>query len=667
MSITLNLGFSSGKPWVLQPILNLNLLGENGGLIKGEGKRMTEVSPCRRISTELIMETHNGMLCVDTGFTNVSDEVIKDAVMQVGLGFDADDENITIPHVLYNDNPSADPERLVAKIGKKPGSGVISEEHRLPIPGINVDYYDANKKRYSLSLLSIPEIGDCEDENFWALGAIKTETGVAIQALSGQTMFNGTKDLIYAGKNTLLPYERGYKFLLPGETIRKRLYIDFTPCGRGHGFRELVKRAFEIYKPNNAPYMPHDDVIKCKQNCLDSRYYKDAESSGYHTFGSANSFGNLSRRPSEYYLYGWTGQALRLAICDYKFGNKERAIATVDFFAKNAESKDVPGMYNGYYQTGPKAWYGAGWKEEAKFHYSSRIHGEAMTGLIDFMVMLKEDGQSVDPAWEESIKRACGFLADERYHSDKGIFPMLWHVDGPRSHNINTAGISCVTGLAKAYGYFKDEKYLELAKEKLQLYYNYQAAEFDLPFSRMTMDARCEDKEAGMYFFQACLAMFEVTGDKMYDEWAAISADWIMTFVYFWDNGFKKDSYYHKMGFTSVGWPGVSVQNHHLDVFFPCFEMYEFGKRTGNKMYEHFGRLVYQAFTHGICTKPGEWKFDVIGEQSEQFYHTNYFQSGYPNILPWCNEWRKDVRIWNPSWIIAQVLEPAWYFKRIDE
>lgn len=162
-----------------------------------------------------------------------------------------------------------------------------------------------------------------------------------------------------------------------------------------------------------------------------------------------------------------------------------------------------------------------------------------------------------------------------------------------------------------------------------------------------------------MFFFLAAHALYEVTGEDCYRDWAAVAADWILTFVYFWETGFKPGAYCADKGFRTTGWPGVSVQNHHLDVFFPCWEMASFGKKANLPFYERMGHLVADAFSHGICTTPGEWGFDVPGEQSEQFYQTNFFMSTYPELLYWVEQWRSGIRIWNPSWIIAQVLRPA--------
>ena len=109
-----------------------------------------------------------------------------------------------------------------------------------------------------------------------------------------------------------------------------------------------------------------------------------------------------------------------------------------------------------------------------------------------------------------------------------------------------------------------------------------------------------------------------------------------------------------------TGWPGVSVQNHHLDVFFPAYELHDFGRRIGNPRYEQTGRMVFDAWSHGICRAPGDWEHQVPGEQGEQFYQTNWGRAR-PNV-PWI-AWRGGYNPWNPSWIIGLVLDAALRFR----
>nr|MBA2481873.1 hypothetical protein [Planctomycetota bacterium] len=177
---------------------------------------------------------------------------------------------------------------------------------------------------------------------------------------------------------------------------------------------------------------------------------------------------------------------------------------------------------------------------------------------------------------------------------------------------------------------------------------------FRSPFARSTLDAACEDKEAGIYCFLAAYRAYLATNDPTFAEQARIAGEWISTFVYFWNVGSRAGSICHQEGFSSTFWPGVSVQNMHLDVFFPAFELADLGRRLRDPMLVGIGEGVMAAWTHGICQRPGHWGFPTPGEQGEQFFQTNWGLS--------IDHWRGGANRWNPAWIIALVLQAALKF-----
>ena len=123
---------------------------------------------------------------------------------------------------------------------------------------------------------------------------------------------------------------------------------------------------------------------------------------------------------------------------------------------------------------------------------------------------------------------------------------------------------ACVTALLAAAEVTSDPWLRAQGLELLQRYYAHFARTLERPFSRATLDAACEDKEAGIYFFLAAYRAFVLTGDRVYGEYARLAAEWITTFVYFWDVAFRPGSACAINAFRSTFWPGVSVQNMHL-------------------------------------------------------------------------------------------------------
>ncbi|MBO5959247.1 MAG: hypothetical protein J6Q65_03905, partial [Lentisphaeria bacterium] len=75
-----------------------------------------------------------GSLHIIRSWTALRD--LEHAVFGTRIPLDLNDkEKITIPGVIYNDNPCADSSRLVPHLPAKPGDALVVEEHRLAIPG----------------------------------------------------------------------------------------------------------------------------------------------------------------------------------------------------------------------------------------------------------------------------------------------------------------------------------------------------------------------------------------------------------------------------------------------------------------------------------------------------------------------------------------------------
>lgn len=656
------INYSCDRPWKLEK-RSWTLVRQ-----EEEAQWLKLVFASQGILARLYFELADADLKLVLTFVNDGKEEMPDFTGALTLPVSAGSRHkVTIPHLIYNDNPSGDPERIIPHIGTEDGKGVIVEEHRLPIPAVNIEWQESDGATAFITLLSKPDVKTGSMQDYYSLGALKITGGEMITSLSGPLMFNGTKDVVYGGRCTPLSYQGGYRTLRSGDALRKEYYLGWGTTAEGRGFRSIVDMGGRILRPATTPMHSASEMIAYKQKVIDSRFYRDEKCVGYQTFGAANDFGSICGRP-EYFLYGWTGQAIKLAWCECKQGLEKgdeeqikRSMDVVDFFVRGGESA-IPGLYYGYYMIEADSWRGAYNKPEAGL--SSRIEGESMSDLADMMILLTSAGRQVPKAWEDTLRRACDFMMNEDFQTEGGFYPMEWTKEGKIGYaDINTAGVPCVVALAKASEYFGEKRYLTYAADKCEVYYNIHMKTFERPFARATMDARCEDKEAGLYFFEAASELYRLTYEERFKEWAALAGDWILTFVFFWETGFQKGTPCAEKGFHTTGWPGVSVQNHHLDVFFPSYDMYAFGRRSGLTRFEQMGLNVNNALTYGVCTKKGEWGYSVIGEQGEQYYNTNYFQVRYPSILVHMDNWRGGMQRWNPSWITAQVMSNAIRFK----
>ncbi len=648
---------SAGRPW------RLSKAGPEAVQISQEADAIQISGTVQSLSFTLKLAFDpRGLLGLHVIWENRTDRTLRD--MAVGLLFELpgrEGEKVTIPHMIYNNNPSSDPTRAVPRLGEGPGKGFICEEHRLPIPCVNVEWTDGhNGEERFLSLFSLPSYFELEDGSvqYGSLGAIRDEHRLTLAALSGVLMFNGEKDMICIAKNKTERYHGGYTDFSPGFALTKEYALDWGQVARpGQGFREIVRKGLELYAPEGARPLSLDEMIRLKTNALDDRWRTDCcGAAGYVKFSDSNDFGNVSKHPL-HFMYGWTGQCLKLAWCDAKLGFEtgleERVLRcrqAADFYVRESRT-GVPGLRHGVYRLGEGRWDGFSWNKQPSV--SSRALGETIADLAEIVLLFRRHSRDLPAAWIEAVRESADFFLGAALPS--GVYPAAWLPEGrPAEEMITAAGLPCLIAVAKAYRVTGESRYLQHAEAVMRRYYELHAETFDRPFARSTLDAKCEDKEAGMYFFLAAYELFLLTSETRYRDWAEIAADWLLTFVYMWNPAYDRGSKFRDEAFRAAGWPGVSVQNHHLDVFFPTFELWRFGRLTGSAQYERLGQMMLYAMGQGICTKPGEWNFTVAGEQGEGFFQTNWNHRGHSNR-------------WNPSWVVALVLQNALRFRDAAE
>ncbi|MBZ6176176.1 hypothetical protein KVH24_27005 [Streptomyces olivaceus] len=578
------------------------------------------------LEVRLALGFTDGLLRLRTTWRNTGHTGLADAVLGIALPLPARaPEAVTLPQVLYRGNPSADPARTVPRLAADPGGGLVVEEHRLPVPCAHAEWTTNREPRYATLYATRPGTG--------SLGAVRGSAGVTLLGLSGALLFNGRPDTAYVHKGRTAPHDAGYLDLPPGGEFQGHHALDWgRPSRPGHGFRELVHRGLALYRPRGAAPLTLDGIVRLKTAALDRRWHDASGAAGYLKFtGPGHTPG---------FMYGWTGQCLRLAWCDARIGVEhaepwrvERCRRAVNFYLAHSTAPLAPGLRLSFYATEDGAWTGFTDAAEGPF-VSARALGDTLGDLADVVLLLRRHGHAVPHGWVralvDGVRAACA----------EGPPPFGWRTDGtPLASEPGTAGLPCVLAMLKAFRVTGERELLRTAEAFLEEYHERFADDYATPFARATLDAACEDKEGGMAYFLCAFELLRLTGKKRWQTRAQEAADWLLTWVYQWNPPFGN-------GFATTGWPGVSVQNHHVDVFFPAYELARLGDLVDRPVYRELGELVLHAFGQGICTRPGEWDFDAPGEQAEGFFPTNWQERGTSNT-------------WNPSWVTAQVLSQA--------
>ncbi|MHC4426390.1 MAG: AGE family epimerase/isomerase [Planctomycetota bacterium] len=181
------------------------------------------------------------------------------------------------------------------------------------------------------------------------------------------------------------------------------------------------------------------------------------------------------------------------------------------------------------------------------------------------------------------------------------------------------------------------------------------------PYWGGTLDASCEDKEGAFAALQGFVALYELTNDRKYLEWAEHACDVALTYVVVWDidlpAGRLRDH-----AFKTRGWTAVSVQNQHIDVFGVLItpDIYRLGQYLDRSELKKLAILMYRSCGQLI---------DPYGSQGEQPHHTNYAQHGKFAQRLKSNDIsgiRGDyVEEWTVFWIAAHFLNAAAQFKEL--
>ena len=648
--------YSIGKPWQLRDskFKSIDVVIKNNYII------VTAETEFFRIEDNFSFT--GKQLWINRKWKYNGEKTIADFVLGTRLSAgNGNKEKITIPHVIYNDNPGSSPERLIPHLHREKDYSLVVEEHRLPIPAVNVEWEEMGEF-LGLTLFAIPS--DISGEHCWSMGGVHNGRNLDIVCLSGVLAFNNHKDMVYGRQNQMMEYPvGGYLELRPGFSVEKRMVIDF--CGvenEGRGFNRIVRVGMDLFKPEARPVLTMDETIRLKKNALISRWCGDQELGGFTHLPSTPEEGNIYKYRAGY-LFGWTGQSLRLAWCALNLGIRDndksmidKGLAVMDCFDKAPEFPGVPGMKYHYYDLLDKAWYADAGRRTTLL--SSRMAGESLANFADCVMLLQSNNMTVKESWNDTLKGISRFLCSDKRLTADGIYPVFFNSQGQANESLITGGgTSCVAGLIATAEATGNAELAERGIKILKRYYELFGETMERPFSRATLDASCEDKESGIYFFLAAYRAFKLTGDSIFAEYAKLAAEWICTYVYLWDVKLRDESVCGKNSFSSIFWPGVSVQNMHLDVFFPAYEIYDFGKITGDEVFAKIGKGVMDAWTHGIAKYPGHWGYPTLGEQGEQFNQTNYYQGPYST-----KDWRGGFNPWNPSWIIALVLQAALKF-----
>jgi len=567
-------------------------------------------------------------------FTWEGKETAEHVTLSVRFQCPGTGEKVVLPGILYHGNPSGARSGRIPVYSGKPGEEAIYEEHRFPMPYASLEW-TADSGIQGAALHSLPSptpYGNLEDQ-WWSLGLIAKEGCTEMVLLSGPCASNGKRSVVKASQRGFVPYDNAYINVPPGAIVEKTFYLEAYPVARkGSGFQHPTRTSVDIFSPCSLDGMPtFGEIIEAKYRYAKTRWHEDGQIAGFRKY--------VNR---DFFVFGWCGQTASPGYAIQVLADDLGDAKAMDMAKKSLNFLSTAEFYDqGFY-----TWYDYSKKEWVPRNRPELLsQGQAMLNFANAIRVGRAKGLDTS-RWERFLQKACDF------HADK-ILADEWNP-------LSTNQAFFIAPLCQAAGLLGNNTYRRAA-EKAGRVYALRHLSMDEPYWGGTLDASAEDKEGAFAALQGFVALYELTKDGKYLEWAEHACDVVLTYTVVWDidmpAGRLRDH-----GFKTRGWTAVSVQNMHIDVFGALItpDIYRLGQYLDNDELKKLAILMYRSCGQLI---------DPYGSQGEQPHHTNYAQHGRfaerlksGQVSGIRGEYAEE---WTVFWITAHFLNAAAQFKEL--
>ncbi len=282
---------------------------------------------------------------------------------------------------------------------------------------------------------------------------------------------------------------------------------------------------------------------------------------------------------------GWVGGLMStypmLALNDNL--SRDRVVQTYDFAVKKLVSKS--GYFYGIYRDGKLL----SDRENIPDATLVRKNSDILFWMIKHFELFKQQGyeNKINPEWEKAAKG----LAD--------AFVKTWEKYGEFGNYVNvntgdiiifnsTSGAIAPAGLVLAGRYFKDPKYLEVAKQSAKMMYERDIVKQGMTSAHSGDIMQDPDADSAYGFVESLMALYYVTSDKQWLTMAETAANLGATWTLSYDYDFPETSTIGKLKGNMAGAVWASVQNKHA--------------------------------APGICTSSGDYLFKLYRATGERLY-----------------------------------------------
>lgn len=257
---------------------------------------------------------------------------------------------------------------------------------------------------------------------------------------------------------------------------------------------------------------------------------------------------------------GWTGGAMS-GYALMKLGGEqewEREMRTLSFLlSTQCES----GFFHGIVDAEGKT-YGDAFQQPGADHWHLiRKSADVLYFLFKHFALMQERNKEIPEEFREGARKtADGFVRLWKTYGQFGQFVDV-HTGEICVGGSTSAGIA-PAGLAKAYAFFGDQKYLETAEESAEYYYQ-QHLRKGYTTGGPGEILQCVDSESGFGLLESFVVLYEVTGSKKWLTYAEECAHYCSSWVVSYNYRFPPESEFGRHHMKTVGSVFANLQNKH--------------------------------------------------------------------------------------------------------
>ena len=531
------------------------------------------------------------------------------------------------PCVNYNGNPKGEGDFPKPK----PGEGWSFREDRLGIPSCSI----IRDSKGPLAVFTTP----AKTEN--EISSVETVTK------NSETVFNirvplTEKPKRHTGKyylNGLSGKKEKHFKIKNGLKYSRKFYITWKEDPEA-SYHELLK---EIWKKLDPDWEKHDDWGRNSEHrinhVINNLYVEREDASGLITavhrglipVTNTISGGFVGKNPeichTLYKAYLDSGEEKL----------KEISFKVLDFFT---EAQLPNGLLLSDYQLAREKWFGLHFSPHEGC--STRMMSEMAYNFIRTYNLAKKHGEAKEK-WLKMAEDFCDFMV--RNQPEDGNYGRWWSKDGELKDPSSTNGSYVIWPLVKLYKLKGSEKYLEAA-EKAMEYHIEKSVDKDLYWGD-ALDSNCIDKEGGHSILRSLILLHDVTEKERYLEKAKKTANYVLTWTYFYDVPFSDDTPLGKRDVTTTGATSVSAAHHHLDPYGAAiaYDWLKLWKKTGDEVWKEYA-LAALDFVHQLVSTEEDplgfpeyfegWQPEQLG-QTEWDYLSNalWGRGHFKSIISW--------------------------------